>query len=133
MNRLRLSKTAAIYVAPGKSLTYTLTVSNQHVFPVAHNLQLADTLPVGTGFITATPPYLFDGQKVTWQLAQLTVGQSWQVSMVISVPLSFQGNVIENWDYWVTSDELYSPIAGYTLTTPLRLPYVYYFPFFSRS
>jgi uncharacterized repeat protein (TIGR01451 family) len=129
--RLLLSKAAAPIVDPGKSLTYTLTVTNQHVFSAAHNIMLADTVPTGTSFITATAPHVFDGQQVAWSLSQLDAGHSWQVNLVVWVPTDFPDSFVENRDYGVSSDEIHAVISGAAVRTLLPLPYVHYFPFLS--
>jgi serine protease AprX len=102
---MALSKTAADWVHPGASLTYTLAVVNQHPFAALHNLVLTDTLPAHTDFLTATQPYSLSDSIIRWELSSLGPGSTWQVELVVQAPITFTGT-ISNEKYAVLSDEL---------------------------
>src|SRR5690606_26393354 len=72
---LVISKTASAgEVLPGDWITYTLTLTNDDPVVTVTNIQLWDTIPAGTAFISATLPHLFDGTTVTWNAAGLGPG-----------------------------------------------------------
>lgn len=103
---LTVEKTAAGIVSPGELLTYTLTVEHLHVVSSTFNVVLTDTIPVGTSFVTATQPANQNGNVVTWQRVSLNNSETWQVQLVVQVPLTTTANTIENIAYGVRSDEV---------------------------
>jgi uncharacterized repeat protein (TIGR01451 family) len=114
---LALEKTAsAAAVMPGGLLTYTLTVTNLHPSAPTFLLVLTDTLPAGTQFITATNGYTLSGDQVSWSLATLAAGDTWQVQVTVQVNWDAAG-AIQNLDYAVRSTEVSVPIAGTPVST----------------
>lgn len=93
---LELQKEAPQRLAPGSPLTYTLTVVNPHPFAVQHALLLTDSLPLSTSFLTATQPFTLNAGIVSWQLPSLPSGEAWQVNLVVTTPLTFTGEIINN-------------------------------------
>lgn len=95
-NELHINKQASsISIQPGGTLTYTLSVTNPHETSTQHTLILTDTIPAGTTFLTATVPYTLQGDTVTWLREILGPAETWQVEMIVAVPLSASG-VITN-------------------------------------
>jgi len=113
-HEITLEKTAAALVAPGSALTYTLTVSNAHLFAGLTGLVLTDTLPAGTEFLNATQPYTLAGGLVTWALPPLDAGQSWPVTLVVRVTAG--EGVIENLAYGAMADYA-APVSGAAVET----------------
>lgn len=108
---ITLRKSAStIQYAPGDLVTYTLQVTNPSLLSTLHNLQISDTLPVNTTFITATLPHTQIGDLITWDFAQLLSGESLSVELVVQV-LAEASGPISNVDYWASSDET-QPITG---------------------
>jgi LPXTG-site transpeptidase (sortase) family protein len=64
-------------VAPGASLTYTLTVTNRGS-QGADGVMVVDTLPAGLQFVAASDGGIFDAsaRTVTWQIGVLGAGES---------------------------------------------------------
>jgi serine protease AprX len=124
---LLLSKTAsANLVAPGETLTYTLTVSNPELDYTWTGLVLSDALPVGVAFVDATPPYTFEQGVVTWELATLPGGASWLVELVVQVDEGVTGTVV-NATYSVQG-ALGEPFVGEPVTVavlPAEHPVIY--------
>jgi uncharacterized repeat protein (TIGR01451 family) len=86
-------------------LTYTLTVVNEHPFAAQHDLILTDTIPLHTSFLTATQPYTLTGDLISWQIPLLAAGESWQMELVVGMPITFTG-VLVNDSYGVRSREM---------------------------
>jgi uncharacterized repeat protein (TIGR01451 family) len=124
---LLLTKTAsANLVAPGDTLTYTLTVSNPEPGYTWTNLVLSDAVPVGVAFVDATPPYALDQGVVTWELAALPGGASWVVELVVQVDEGATGTVV-NAAYSVQG-ALGEPFVGEPVTVavlPAEHPVIY--------
>jgi uncharacterized repeat protein (TIGR01451 family) len=75
-------------VAPGGSLTYTLTVTNQGP-DAATDVQLTDTLPAGVAFVSVTPgspACSQSGGVVTCNLGTLAAGASTQATIQVTAP-----------------------------------------------
>jgi uncharacterized repeat protein (TIGR01451 family) len=83
------------FTAPG-NLTYTVTAMN--LGPnVAEGVQMVDTLPTGTGFVSA-PGCTYDGvqRKVTCAVGSLGVSQWASKNITISVPSALAGTTLVN-------------------------------------
>ncbi|MCB8942608.1 MAG: DUF11 domain-containing protein [Ardenticatenaceae bacterium] len=133
---LTVAKTAAATVAPGGLLTYTLTVEHFHVTSSTYNLVLTDVLPLGTTFITATGAYTDDGVTGFWTRPALGSSETWQVQLVVQVPLTPTATMVENLVYGVRSDEVETAVWGDPVTTdivaePEEMPMIY-LPFIQR-
>jgi uncharacterized repeat protein (TIGR01451 family) len=115
---LGLAKSAPASLQPGSLLTYTLTVTNPHPLALAHNLVLTDTLPAHTAFITATQPAVLSNSLLTWSLPSLGAGQSWSVDLVVRVPVTHTGLIV-NQSYGVRSDEV-GPRLGPPIQTGIH-------------
>jgi uncharacterized repeat protein (TIGR01451 family) len=122
IHALGLTKVASVErVSPGDWITYTLTVTNLNPVSVTNNVMLTDTLPTGTGFITATQPYSMTGNMVTWTTSSLDPGEAVSVTLTVEV-LPVASQAVVNADYYVTSDEVTVPIYGEEVITPLNAP-----------
>lgn len=107
-------------VMVGELLTYTLTLSHDHVFSATTNVVLSDTIPAGVTFVSATAPHTFDGATVTWEEASMDAGASMQVELVVSVDAD-AGPVIINEDYGALSDDV-AYVQGPPITTVVQDP-----------
>lgn len=117
-----VAKTApAPTVFPGESITYTITVEHLHPVSVTNNLVLTDVIPAGTTFVTATQPFSFDGTTVTWNSPSLGANASWDVSLVVSIPVSSTMPSVTNADYAARSDEVETTAGPPVETTVLPL------------
>ncbi|MGO4102820.1 hypothetical protein AB4Y63_02615 [Leifsonia sp. YAF41] len=69
---ITLTKTDGLTaVGPGQEFTYTLTVQNMLVGEALSGATLADTLPSGVSFVSASNGGTQSGNTVTWQLGAL--------------------------------------------------------------
>ena len=133
---LTVAKTAGPTIIPGGLLTYTLTVDHFHVTSSTYNLILTDTIPAGTTFVTATgvfmPPV---GDKVTWTQAEMGNVDSWQVQLVVQVPVVTTMETVENVAYGVRSDEVDTAVLGEPVITNIIIidpEEAVYLPFIRR-
>jgi serine protease AprX len=125
--RLSLSKSAPLLLAPGEMLSYQINISHIHVVSATHNVVVTDAIPAGANFITATLPHTLDGSTIRWQKEALAPGETWQLDLVVEIAAA-QGS-IENSDYAVYSDEV-SPVTGPPVVTYIA-SYNVYLPLFS--
>ncbi|NQV15286.1 DUF11 domain-containing protein [bacterium] len=73
--QLGITKTAsASFVAPGESLTYTITVSNMGNIP-STPFTITDTVSTGFEIISSSPNADISGQIVSWNVAGIAAGQ----------------------------------------------------------
>ncbi len=106
-------------VAAGMLLTYTLRVTNTGVAR-ANDVLITDTVPVGTAFVEATPPYSGPdaADVLTWTLGALDVGETRVLTLVVRVNSDLIGGEVSN-TAWISSSE---DITGTdTVTTPISL------------
>lgn len=111
-NNLLLSKKAApSQVYPGDLITYTLTITNDHLAVPTTNVVLTDTIPAGTTFVSATGPYTMTGNIVEWHYASLNAGDGASVTLVVEV-LPDMTEAVINEVYGVMSDQVLTPVSG---------------------
>ncbi len=103
-------------VGPGSLVTYTLTVKNTGNLP-ATGLDIMDTIPDNTTFVSAQDGGTHVGDHVEWAVTQVTTGTvvnsyggvlpgSVSVSFTVQIDNGVQsGDVITNQDFSVTSNE----------------------------
>lgn len=102
---LQLQKTAsASMVIPGELITYTIAVTNSHALISASNVVLTDNLPVGSTFVSASVPYILDGDIIRWEFPILDPSSTLTVVLVVRVDLTTLG-ILTNADYAVVSDQ----------------------------
>jgi len=117
--KLNLTKTPSTdIVLPGGILTYTLTVSNPYPSMPINNVVVTDTIPEGTSFVTASSPYLLEGDTITWEVPDLAPSARRAFQLVVQAPLS---GTITNYMYGATSDKT-SPVQGVPVLTQV-IPY----------
>lgn len=115
-------------VAPGQTLTYTLTFKNEQSFTL-NNVVIRDNLKNitvnGTAnaaaleFISADNGGVLEGTEVVWRFASLAPGQTVVLTVKAKVPADLpDGAVIYN-TYTVTSDEVTTPVPSNTTPSPV--------------
>ena len=133
---LTVAKTAVSTVTAGSLLTYTLTVEHFHAVSGTNNIVLTDTIPAGTNFVTATGTHNENGTIVSWTVPSLGSSETWQVQLVVEVPLTPTMTTVENLLYAVRSDEV-TAVFGEPVTTSIIMepdddPIMIYLPFIHR-
>ena len=118
---IEIEKSAPSAVAPGKTIPYTLTVTNPHPSAPLHNILISDTIPTDTVFITGTLPNTLTQDMILWNKDKLDPGQTWSVTLTVSIPVTQTSGIIYNYDYGVQSDEV--PFkSGKEIKTPVHMP-----------
>ena len=114
-------------IPPGGQITYTLTVNHSSALSQTTNVILTDVVPANTTLLNATSPYIFDGTTVRWEFTSMEPVESLSVEMVVEVPKSFTGVILNN-GYQVVSDEVTVPVEGAPVETevlfPVYLPWI---------
>lgn len=78
-----ITKAAPVTVTAGDTLSYSLSYSNTGN-AAADGVNVADTLPAGVTFVSATPaPTSQSGQTLTWNLGTLSAGLSGSISVTV--------------------------------------------------
>jgi len=113
-----LNLNAPLSVAPGGLVTYTLQVTNPSPQASLKNLILQDSLPIQTGFYTATLPHTLAGDVITWSLPSLAPNATWEVELVVQAPNTFSGTLVN--DGLSLQSEGIEPIAGPTASTVIQ-------------
>jgi uncharacterized repeat protein (TIGR01451 family) len=113
---IELEKDAsAPLVQPGGMITYTLTITPISIISPNTNIVLTDTIPLGTTFISATPPYTQNGNTIHWDFSSLDPMAVTSVELVVRVDdISFGS--ITNEDYDVQSDQV-AQVRGEPINT----------------
>jgi serine protease AprX len=118
LDTLELSKVASSpSILPGELITYTLTITNSAGLDSTTNVVLTDTLPVGSTFISATPPYTQTGRVVSWRFPSLDTMQSVSVNLTAMVDITATGSLVND-DYAVRGDDV-SQVRGQPVITPI--------------
>ncbi len=111
LKTFEISKTAsAPEILPGQSITYTIDVAYVSVSTPTNNVIISDTLPIGTTFISATPPGYLAGDAVRWEFASMNPGETKSLELVVQALPTARGT-IDNVDYAVSSQDV-PPIQG---------------------
>jgi uncharacterized repeat protein (TIGR01451 family) len=105
-------------ITAGELLTYTLTVDHALGNTPASSLVLTNTLPAGADFVQASGVYQQTGDQVRWELPGLLPGERWQVTLVVSSPLSGVERLV-NYDIVLAADGL-APLRGEPLRTVIE-------------
>lgn len=112
-----LSKTAsALQIAPGQEITYTLAITHVHPTLATTNVILTDTLPAGTSLVSAAPAYTLNGDTLVWNFATLGANETRSAELVVSVPLTYTGDVT-NANYAVRSDHVGTTFGAPVITS----------------
>ena len=113
---LTLTKSAPTTVATGKNLTYTITYGNTAVV-AAPSVSIADTIPAGTTFVSATNGGSVVNGVVTWNIGTVPAGSSGlTVSFTVLVPAT--SGTVNNLVYTIQSAGL-PPVAGPPVSTQI--------------
>jgi uncharacterized repeat protein (TIGR01451 family) len=105
LHRIDLEKSASTTtVVPGGLITYTLTITHTLGNSPTTNVVLTDTLPNGTTFVSATPPFTQIGDVIRWDFTSLDVIGSHSVDLVVQVNLPAFSTLI-NSEYAGYSDQ----------------------------
>ena len=105
-HQIELNKVAsAPLVAPGEDITYTLTITHTSGISPTTNVVLTDTLPLGTTFVFATPPFTRTGDVIQWSFPSLKSSGSRNVELAVQVNITSTES-ITNADYAVQSDQV---------------------------
>jgi serine protease AprX len=116
---LEISKTAsASSVYPGDLITYTLTITHSNGLDPTTNVVLTDTIPSGSTFVYATPPYQQTGDVLSWSFSSLDAMEAVSVDLIVSVDITTSG-WITNDEYAVHSDQV-SQVWGEPVTTQIE-------------
>jgi uncharacterized repeat protein (TIGR01451 family) len=113
-NRLRIAVEKGVStpsIAPGGTLTYTLTVRNLHQSEIATHIVLTDTLPSGTLLVQATQSYSLQNNVVHWDFKRIEPGDMVQVEFSVRVAEGYLGMLVND-QYAVTSDQVQLPVTG---------------------
>jgi len=100
---LTITKSAPATVAPGASLTYTITYGNTGGAD-ATNVVIRDTVPTGTTFVSATDGGTEAGGVVTWNIGTVgtgVVGQTVSFTVTVTAPA---GATVANDNYTIEGD-----------------------------
>ena len=105
-------------LAPGQTLTYTLTITPEHFITNTTGVVLTDTLPAGTSLVSATQPYILQGDALRWDFPSLAPGETRSVELAVQAPLTATYS-ITNSRYAVFSAEAPAN-AGLPVVTPVH-------------
>lgn len=100
---LEISKSGPSSAAPGSMITYTLALTNSGSL-TATNVIVTDTLPIGASYVGGGT---LSGDVISWQIPQLGVNNSEQVSFVVTATTT-----ITNYQYGVYSQEVPAVTLG---------------------
>jgi uncharacterized repeat protein (TIGR01451 family) len=130
LHRIELEKSASrTTVVPGDLITYTLTITHTLGNSPTTNVVLMDTLPNGTTFVSATPPFTQIGDVIRWDFTSLGVNGGHSVDLVVQVNLPAFSTLI-NTEYAAYSDQ--APIVqGAPVST--RVGSIFFLPFASKG
>lgn len=104
-----LAKTANLNAAfSGNPLRYTITINNTGTVPI-HNVTVADTLPAGLRFVSATGGGAFNNGSVVWSVNSINAGETVNLILETTVTSGFLGEIINT--ATLTSDEI-GPLAA---------------------
>lgn len=112
---------------PGGEIIYSLTVEHSAVSAGTNQVILTDPLPENTVFLDATEPYTFDGSIVQWEFESMGIVDSRVVEFTVKVPETFFGE-IRNSGYYISSDEVSTPVLGEPVVIEVIPPFQVYLP-----
>jgi uncharacterized repeat protein (TIGR01451 family) len=111
---LTISKSAAVSVPSGGSLTYTIAYGNTASSSL-NDVVIRDEVPRGTTFESATNGGVLSGDKVRWSIGTLAPGATGQ-SVSLSVHVAAYTGVVKNDAYSIEAAGV-PPIAGAPVLT----------------
>lgn len=106
VHTLELLKTAVPdEIAPGQNITYTISLTHEHLTSPTLSVAISDTLPTGTSLISATEPYSLVDGVVRWDFTSLEAGESVQVELVVQSAITATGMIV-NETYAASSEDV---------------------------
>lgn len=130
LERLSLSKQAPSHARPGDLITYTLTITNNHINTPTTSLILTDTIPTNTFFLAASLPYTRSGDLLEWHFAELAPGEFQTVAFTVQTPITFTGAIINSQYALRTTDFSIEVTAPPVIT---RIARDYFLPIILRA
>ena len=125
---IRLSASSS-FTQPGGLITYTLVITQRYPSTVT-NVHIADRIPDNSTFVSASQPYMMNGDMIIWSLPIMEPGGVHNVQLTVQVPPAGMW-VIRNLDYGVISDQTsFSPLVDANLVFVAEN--FYFFPFAPR-
>jgi uncharacterized repeat protein (TIGR01451 family) len=82
--QLSITKTGPAYGSPGGILTFNITATNSGGLS-AQNVMIMDITSDNYTYISSSPPGIFSGGRVTWNLGALAAGATTTVSVTVQV------------------------------------------------
>ena len=116
---LTISKIAPATVAPFANLTYTITYGNTGDAD-ATGVQIGDTLPVGTLFVSATGGGTPNGGVVTWPIGTVPAGAT-GLTVDLTVQNTQSSGTVDNVDYFISAPGL-PVVPGPAVSTQIVAP-----------
>jgi len=113
---LAISKSGPSTADPNVPFTYTLTVQNNHNYPVT-GLLITDTLPAGTTYVGGGS---FDGDQVSWSASVLGPSDS----LTVTFSVMTEGTAV-NSNYGLRLPEGYTYQGANSVTTFITPNYLY--------
>jgi uncharacterized repeat protein (TIGR01451 family) len=115
---LNISKSGPATASVNDNITYTITYGNTGG-TTATNVIIADPLPTGTTFVSATAGGSNISGTVTWNIASLAAGVTGQtVQFTVHITT---GGTITNSNYTIAADAV-TPVSGASVTTTVSAP-----------
>lgn len=125
-----LQKSAdSMQVSPGNLITYTLMIEQRYPANIT-NVVISDHVPENTSFITATAPYLINGNAVEWHFPSLAQGSTQILQLTVQAPPSGLWQIVND-NYSLTSDQT-GTLAARDAVKVFVAEYFYFFPFVPR-
>jgi len=90
-------------VIASETFTYTLTVTNSGL-AAATFIEVFDSLPSGTRFVSATDSPSVFGQSVSWSISSLGAGAAVSRSVTVLATCNVAGSTVTNQNYSVTGN-----------------------------
>ncbi len=118
VQRIELDKVASAgTIVPGDLITYTLTITHSSGITATTGVVLTDTIPLGSSFVSASPPFSQLGDTIRWDFTSLAPGAVATANLVVQVNQDAFG-LITNANYGVRSDQV-AQVQGTPVVTKL--------------
>ena len=117
-----VTKSGPASVVVGSQMTYTIAYRNNGP-AAAQNVQVTDTLPAGTTFVSASPaPTATSGQTLTWNIGRMASGATGSISVVVAVAVDAPTSVTNRADMTTTTEDTTPSDNTSTTTTQVTRP-----------
>ena len=92
---LQVSKTADESITAGKTLTYTIVVTNSSLTSnIATGVTVTDTLPAGVTIVSANPAQDAGPNPLVWNLSDIPAGSLERIQVVVEVNKDTAGDIV---------------------------------------